>query len=334
MQDRNARLGECVNLGRRYTRLLLVQEHPTPLGAQRELLGAGRGPPGERPRQAGLVQVDTLFEPDAERPEPPRAVVVQGAAGMGKTMLARKAMLDWADGRLFRGRFDYLFYVNCRELGRGGPGPRPLSAGDLIAGCWPEPGDAPPLGELLRAPERLLFVIDGFDELQPSSLQDGDASRGPWARSCEERRPPELLLGSLLGRRLLPAAALLVTTRPAALERLQRLLLHPRHVQVLGFSAAGRREYFRRFFGDPARARRVFGFVRDHEPLLALCFVPLVCWVVCTCLQQRLEAGGALPGRPTRTATAVYLLYLLSLLQPAPGSPAAAVRGRHVPIKN
>ncbi|KAK1329764.1 hypothetical protein QTO34_009947 [Cnephaeus nilssonii] len=316
MEDRNARLGECVNFSHRYTRLLLVKEHPTPLWAQQKLLDPGRAPARAGGPPASLIQMDTLFEPDAERPEPPRTVVLQGAAGMGKSMLAHKAMLDWADGRLFQGRFDYLFYVNCREMNRGAP---ERSARDLLSGCWPAP--SAPLGELLRAPERLLFIIDGFDELQPSFHDP----RGPWCLGWEETRPPELLLSSLIHKKLLPEASLLITTRPSALERLQRLLEHPRHVEILGFSEAERKEYFYKYFGDAGQARHVFGFVRDNEPLFALCFVPLVCWVVCTCLKQQLEGGG-LRRQATRTTTAVYLLYLLSLMQPKPGSPTPLQR--------
>ncbi|KAM5236285.1 NACHT, LRR and PYD domains-containing protein 12 [Ctenodactylus gundi] len=309
MEDRNARLGECVNLSHRYTRLLLVKGPSSPTRAQPRLADPGRGLPRAAAPPASPIQVEALFEPDEERPEPPLTVVLQGAAGMGKSMLARKAMLDWADGRLFRGRFDYVFYVDCRELSQG---PAAQSARDLLAGCWPEPGA--PLRQLLRAPERLLLIVDGFDELGPATCAPPPAAAGlRW----DERRPPALLLGSLLRRALLPRLALLVTTRPSALGALQALLEHPRHVELHGFAGGAREEYFGRFFRGPEPAGRALAFVRDREPLFTLCRVPLVCWIVCTCLQQQLAAGGLRAG-PPRTTTAVYLLYLRSLLPPAP----------------
>ncbi|XP_027626182.1 NACHT, LRR and PYD domains-containing protein 12 isoform X3 [Tupaia chinensis] len=313
MEDRNARLGECVNLGHRYTRLLLRKGHSNPIRAQQKLLDTGRGHARTVGHQASPIQIETLFEPDEERPEPPRTVVVQGAAGIGKTMLAYKVMLDWADGRLFRGRFDYLFYINCREVNQGAS---LQSARDLLSACWPEQGA--PLPELLRAPERLLLIIDGFDELKPSFHDP----RGPSRRLCwDENGPAELLLGSLIRKQLLPELSLLITTRPTALEKLQRLLEHPRHVEVLGFSEAERKEYFYKYFQHPEQAGRVLDLVRDNEPLFTLCFVPLMCWVVCTCLRQQLEGGGLLRQTP-RTTTAMYMLYLMSLRQPRPGSPA------------
>ncbi|XP_014688814.3 NACHT, LRR and PYD domains-containing protein 12 [Equus asinus] len=311
MEDRNARLGECVNLSQRYTRLLLVKEHSNPTWAQQKLLDTGRGHARTVGRQASLIQMETLFEPDEERPEPPRTVVLQGAAGMGKSMLAHKVMLDWADGRLFQDRFDYVFYIHCREMNQSAS---ERSAQDLISSCWPEPGA--PLQELLRAPERLLFILDGFDELKPSFHDP----QGPWCLCWEEKRPTELLLSSLIRKKLLPELSLLITTRPTALEKLQRLLEHPRHVEILGFSEAERKEYFYKYFHNAEQAGRVFHFVRDNEPLFTLCFVPMVCWVICTCLKQQLE-GGRLLGQTSRTTTAVYTLYLLSLMQPKPGTP-------------
>ncbi|MBZ3880358.1 NACHT, LRR and PYD domains-containing protein 12 [Sciurus carolinensis] len=175
MEDRNARLGECVNLSRRYTRLLLVKEHADPMRAQQKLLDTGRGHARAMGHQPSPIQIETLFEPDEERPEPPRTVVLQGPAGMGKSMLAHKLMLDWADGRLFRDRFDYLFYINCRELNRSADEQSPQ---DLLSGCWPE--SRVPLRELACAPERLLLILDGFDELKPALGLCSLAAEGLW----------------------------------------------------------------------------------------------------------------------------------------------------------
>lgn len=62
------------------------------------------------------VSVETLFDPGEKPYQTPPTVVLQGSAGTGKTTLARKIVLDWATGTLYPGRFDYVFYVSCREV--------------------------------------------------------------------------------------------------------------------------------------------------------------------------------------------------------------------------
>ncbi|XP_027715837.1 NACHT, LRR and PYD domains-containing protein 12-like isoform X2 [Vombatus ursinus] len=312
IEDRNARLGELVNLSQRYTRLLLVKEHATLTRAQHELLATGRQHALCLDQRASPIQIETLFEPDEERPDAPHTVVLQGAAGIGKSILAQKVMLDWADGRLYSGRFDYLFYVNCREMNQV----RERSLEDLISVCWPDRNV--PISEIIRVPERLLFIIDGFDELRASFHDHRDC--GCIQRA--ERKPVEALLSCLLRRKLIPELSLLITTRPSTLETLHHLLEHPRHVEILGFSEAQREEYFHKFFRHEEQARQGFSLVRDNEPLFTMCFVPMMCWIVCTCLEQQLEAGWPFP-QTSKTTTAVYTFYLLSLLQPKQGRPRA-----------
>ncbi|KAM6148702.1 NACHT, LRR and PYD domains-containing protein 3 isoform 3-T3 [Erethizon dorsatum] len=304
IEDRNARLGESVNLNKRYTRLQLVREHPSRQERERELLAMG----GSRLRDSppGPLRLEALFEgdPEDESPEPVRTVVVQGAAGIGKTILARKIMLDWASGKLFQDKFDYLFYIHCREVSLA----TPRSLGDLIASCCPDP--SPPVGRIVRKSSRILFLMDGFDELQGAFDEHAEAPCTDW----QEAAPGDALLGSLIRKRLLPEASLLITTRPAALEKLQHLLERPRHVEVLGFSEARRREYFFKYFSGEAQARAALALIQENEVLFTMCFIPLVCWIVCTGLKQRMDSGESL-AQTSKTTTAVYVFFLSCLLQ-------------------
>ncbi|XP_032097960.1 NACHT, LRR and PYD domains-containing protein 3 [Sapajus apella] len=307
IEDRNARLGESVSLNKRYTPLRLIKEHRSQQEREQELLTIGRTKTGDSP--VSPIKMELLFEPDAEHSEPVHTVVFQGAAGIGKTILARKIMLDWASGTLYQDRFDYLFYIHCRELSLV----TQRSLGDLIMSCCPDPN--PPIHKIVRKPSRILFLMDGFDELQGAF----DEHIGPLCTNWQKAERGDILLSSLIRKKLLPEASLLITTRPVALEKLQHLLDHPRHVEILGFSEAKRKEYFFKYFSDEAQARAAFSLIQENEVLFTMCFIPLVCWIVCTGLKQQMESGKSL-AQTSKTTTAVYIFFLSSLLQPRGGS--------------
>ncbi|XP_023563551.1 NACHT, LRR and PYD domains-containing protein 3 isoform X2 [Octodon degus] len=304
IEDRNARLGESVNLNKRYTRLQMVREHPSRQEREQELLAMGGGRLRDSP--PGPLRLEELFDPSPkeESVEPVRTVVVQGVAGIGKTILARKIMLDWASGKLFQDKFDYLFYIHCREVSLA----MPRSLGDLIASCCPDP--SPPVGQIVCKSSRVLFLLDGFDELQGAFDEHTEAPCTDWRAAA----PGDALLGSLIRKRLLPKASLLITTRPVALEKLQHLLERPRHVEVLGFSEARRREYFFKYFSGEAQARAALALIQENEVLFTMCFIPLVCWIVCTGLKQCMDRGESL-AQTSKTTTAVYVFFLSCLLQ-------------------
>ncbi|XP_062479352.1 NACHT, LRR and PYD domains-containing protein 6 isoform X2 [Pezoporus occidentalis] len=304
MKDLNGRLGDSASLSARYARLVMVTEHRDERQREREIAAVGRGHADLMKERAGSsIAVADLFKPDEEGWSP-KEVVLLGAAGMGKTMTARKIMLDWACDRMFE-EFDFVFYIHCRE---GNLLAGEASMADLLARCCP--GSPLPLDAVLQQPEKLLFVIDGFDELRFSVEQ-------PWSELCAEpgeRRPVAVVLASLFRRRLLCHSSLLITTRPAALQSLRRLLEHERCAEILGFSEADRRDYFQRFFGSAEQAAAAFRFVRGHELLFTMCLVPVVCWIVCTVLRQQLGRAGGLAHGP-RTTTGIYVLYLSALLR-------------------
>ncbi|KAJ1073511.1 hypothetical protein K5549_019830, partial [Capra hircus] len=251
---------------------------------------------------------------------PPLTVLLEGAAGVGKTTLATKLVLHWAEGVLFRGRFSYVFYISGHRLAELGD----TSFAGLLALDWPD--SQVPVEELRAHPERLLFVIDGAEEVLLGS--DGSASQP--SDDWYQELPAASILVRLLKKELVPEATLLVTAGPPGGRALRRLLLSPCRVGIPGFTEGDRREYLRRFLGDPDVADEAWRRMRGSETLVRSCAAPLACWAVCAGLKRQLAAGPAsapAPGAPTPTS--LYARLFCSLLAEAePGLRAGSSAGQ------
>ncbi|XP_038286343.1 NACHT, LRR and PYD domains-containing protein 10 [Canis lupus familiaris] len=247
------------------------------------------------------VLVETLFDPGEKSYQAPPTVVLQGSAGTGKTTLARKMVLDWATGTLYPGRFDYVFYVSCREVVL-------LQEGvldQLLFWCCGD--NQAPVREMLREAERLLFILDGFDELQR-----------PFVRGLKSLRlsPMEKVLHCLIRREVLSTCSLLITTRPLALQNLNPLLKQSHHIHILGFSEDERRRYFSSYFMDEEQARNAFDIVRGNDVLYKSCQIPGICWVICSWIKEQMEKGREISETPSN-GTDIFMAYVSTFLPPS-----------------
>ncbi|XP_018428892.1 PREDICTED: NACHT, LRR and PYD domains-containing protein 12-like [Nanorana parkeri] len=309
-KEHNSRIGEAVSLDRRYTRLLMVKRYRNQKEKEHELMALGlrhQQIMEERSSdECARASIQTMFNPNEEGVIP-KIVVLQGPAGIGKTMTSKKIMLDWASGNLYHDEFSFVFYLSCRELNTITD---KISLGRLLSRTskFQFPEDV--MQSILSNAKKLLFVIDGFDEVRWSLKDNFTVCGGPLQETHRE-----VLLRSLVNKRILCEASLVITTRPFALEKLDELIedVCSCHMEILGFTEEDFEEYFHNSFHNEDDADKALSIIKDNEVLHTMSAVPITCWIVCTVLKQEIKKD--LDLILCRIATSVYLLYLKGLLK-------------------
>ncbi|XP_044902655.1 NACHT, LRR and PYD domains-containing protein 13 isoform X6 [Felis catus] len=236
----------------------------------------------------------------------PQTIVLEGLAGVGKTTLAMKVVLHWAEGFLFHQRFSYVFFISCHKV----RDMKDTTLAGLLSWDWPD--SQAPIEALMSRPESLLFVIDGFEEMDvPSTLDET-----PPCKDWYQQLPVNRILFYLLKKELVPLATLLITTKEYRTNDLKKLLLNPWFVQIVGFTEGDREEYFIRYFGDQNKAKKILHWVRKNESLFHFCSAPMVCWTVCSCLKRQMARNPHFQ-LSTQTTTSLYVYFFSSLLATA-----------------
>nr|XP_008505109.1 PREDICTED: MHC class II transactivator [Equus przewalskii] len=310
------------------SRAHVTEDQVSPTRCQAAHEGSSKPPkwPGEwwqGPLPSGLeadAQIVLLTAGERRRPRETQLIAVLGKAGHGKSCWARAVSRAWACGRL--PQYDFVFFFPCRCLDRPGDAYR---LQDLLFSLGPQPlpVDDEVFSHILRRPDRVLLILDAFEELE---AQDGflHSVCGP---VCPEPRSLGGLLAGLFQRKLLRGCTLLLTARPRG-RLAQSLSKADALFEMAGFSAEQAETYVRCYFelsGDSEHQERALELLRGQPFLLGHSHSPTVCRAVCQLSEALLERGdeAELPS----TLTGLYV----GLLSPAardspPGALVALAR--------
>ncbi|XP_042083740.1 NACHT, LRR and PYD domains-containing protein 3 [Haplochromis burtoni] len=258
------------------------------------------------------IQPTDMFEHPSGESKPIKTVMTNGIAGIGKTFLVQKFVLDWAEKRSNQD-VHLIFPFTFRQLNplKG----EKFSLAELIHECIPETVGIPQealnyiftdvqssgITNYDKSKFKLLFVFDGLDE---SRLHLDLHSEDIRSVDVTKATVTDVLLRKLINGKLLCSARIWITTRPAANQIPEFISM----TEVRGFTDP-KEEYFRKRFKDEEQANRIVSHIKTSRSLLILCNIPVFCWITATVLEDVLKTreGGELP----KTLTEMYAEFLM-----------------------
>ncbi|XP_051797887.1 NACHT, LRR and PYD domains-containing protein 12-like [Acanthochromis polyacanthus] len=296
-----------------YTELYITAGRDVHVNTQHEVLQIDKvWKPSDTETQ---IQPRDIFKHPSGKDIPIRTVLTNGIAGIGKTFLVRKFVLDWAEERTNQD-VHLIFPFTFRALNslQG----KKFVLAELIHFCIPETKDVTveALNYIFTALQssgtsnyhksrfKLLFVFDGLDENRLHLDFDDNIRSVDVTKSTKV----EVLLRELISGKLLRSARLWITTRPAAANQIPQNLVNTT-TEVRGFNDPQKEEYFRKRSRDKRQAHSIISHMKTSRSLHIMCHIPVFCWITATVLEELLETreGGDLP----RTLTEMYTEFLI-----------------------
>ncbi|KAM8725274.1 protein NLRC3-like [Acanthopagrus schlegelii] len=242
------------------------------------------------------IRCEDIFKAITGGDDPVRAVLTQGVAGIGKTVLTQKFTLDWAEDKDNQD-IQFTFPFTFRELNVLKE--KKFSLVELVHYFFTETKEICSFEEF-----QVVFIFDGLDECRlPLDFHNTEI-----LTDVRESTSVTVLLTNLIRGKLLPSARVWITTRPAAANQIPRDCV-AMVTEVRGFTDPQKEEYFRKRFRDEEQASRIISHIKTSRSLHIMCHIPVFCWITATVLENMFNAreGGDLP----KTLTQMYIHFLV-----------------------
>ena len=240
-------------------------------------------------------------------------ILVVGRPGIGKTMFSTKILRNWASDNLFNETqksqvdFKVAFLVKLRMFNSRN---QELNLREILDHSEYSTALSEELWNYIRHnPERILLIFDGFDEYSGRTKINKDDI--PYRNSEEERMPVYFLVKKIVQGKILTGATILTTTRPNAVRFITSLDFD-KIVEILGFSTEQVNDYVQKFTKEEDKAETIKQHIASNLNLLAFCYIPVNCFIICCCLLELLGNTGftSLPTRLTEIySIAIRVLY-------------------------
>lgn len=182
-------------------------------------------------------------------------ILIEGAPGIGKTVLLHEIAYQWGDKILLQS-YKLVLLVRLRD-----PIVQQMITiqGLLQLFCKGDRNAETIANEcsdylFSNSGKDIIFLLDGYDEF-PTALQENS------------------LIGSIINREVLPDCGLIVSSRPHASINLREQASI--QVEILGFTEEEREHYIQQALkGQPNSIKELTNYLEQHWTISSLCFVP------------------------------------------------------------
>uniref|UniRef100_A0A8C4N2E1 NACHT domain-containing protein n=2 Tax=Eptatretus burgeri TaxID=7764 RepID=A0A8C4N2E1_EPTBU len=305
IRDYNASPGECMRLEDRFVEPVIVKSKPEiEVESQvHEMMKPSRKYNLKKINE-DRVTMRELFKRKESWLQYVTTVVMFGSPGIGKSMLCKKLVVDWAEeDDKIKNRFDFVILLKCRNLNHIST---ETTLRDIFLNEHPSLKEV--VDDLMENAFRVLLVLDALDEMK-HRLDFNDVCKSP----NKANKIGSIIAGLLQGT-LLSQGTVLVTTRLVDLQWIQDVDFDPIStcmVEIVGFSHEKTEEFFEKFYRNEDKAKQVLQYLSENEVLSSLCFNPVFCWITATCLTRYFNAIDRSTCDPApKTMTELFSLYL------------------------
>ena len=190
-----------------------------------------------------------------EQSKSPQFVLIEGAPGIGKSVLLKEIAYRWGK-RLLLKMFKLVLLVCLRDPNVQ----QAVSVSDLLQHFCEGNRRAAQIAAACHdhlsqnGGKDFMFLFDGFDELQ-----------------AEQRE--KSLIAKILHRKFLPNCTLVVSSRPHATAHLRTKATV--RIDILGFSEVQRNQFIQQALEEqPQSSKELIKYLEDHLTISSLCVVP------------------------------------------------------------
>ena len=221
-------------------------------------------------------------------------ILVVGCPGIGKTILSTKLFRVAAFDAIKNGNFDVAFLIkfkqfnsvenlNLRQL---------LTSSETVQNLNDNVWDY-----IITNPCKVLLIFDGVDEFSAKEDICQDDTR--YRDNVEEKMPLKCLYYKIASRKLLYGATVVTTSRPTAVPCVRQLNFD-RTVEILGFSSEEVEDYVKKFTEGSNDHVSIWQHLRTNINLFTFCYIPVHCFIICSCLSQLHSNGCNFPTKLTK----------------------------------